>query len=143
MAVGGWWRQWEEEGREERTRQKQAGSRVASTRPARVDIAMASSEASVQVVVRMRPLNAREQKSNTTPIVTTSTERSEVTVIKGSGKAQVRNTFKFANVFGSFTTQGEIFEQTLKPGAAARRPRSACLCRCLRLRYLRRHCAAR
>ena len=99
MAVGGWWRQWEEEGREERTRQKQAGSRVASTRPARVDIAMASSEASVQVVVRMRPLNAREQKSNTTPIVTTSTERSDVTVIKGSCKAQVRNTFKFANVF--------------------------------------------
>lgn len=28
MAVGGWWRQWEEEGREERTRQKQAGSRA-------------------------------------------------------------------------------------------------------------------
>ena len=78
-----------------------------STGPARVEIAsgvMASSEASVQVVVRIRPLNAREQKSNTTPIVTTSTERSEVTVIKGSGKAQVRNTFKFANVFGSFTT---------------------------------------
>ena len=78
---------------------------------------MAASEASVQVVVRLRPLNAREQKSNTTPIVTASSERSEVTVIKGSGKAQVRNTFKFANVFGSFTTQEEIFAETLEPGA--------------------------
>ncbi len=90
---------------------------------------MAASEASVQVVVRLRPLNAREQKSNTTPIVTASTERSEVTVIKGSGKAQVRNTFKFANVFGSFTTQEEIFEETLEPGADHRLPSPARPCR--------------
>ena len=80
---------------------------------------MAANEASVQVVVRLRPLNAREQKNNTSPIVTASTERSEVTVIKGTGKAQVRNTFKFANVFGSFTTQEEIFGETLEPGAEA------------------------
>jgi hypothetical protein len=84
---------------------------------------MSAHEASVQVVVRLRPLNGREQKSNTTPIVTASTERSEVTVIKGTGKAQMRNTFKFANVFGSFTTQEEIFEQTLEPGALP--PRAA------------------
>eukprot|EP01043_Picozoa_sp_COSAG02_P073795 COSAG02_NODE_14501_length_1265_cov_2.277015_1_plen_259_part_10 len=93
---------------------------------------MAASEASVQVVVRLRPLNAREQKNNTTPIVTASTERSEVTVIKGSGKAQVRNTFKFANVFGSFTTQEDIFKETLEPGANNRRSS--------RLLYLRHRC---
>ena len=87
---------------------------------------MAANEASVQVVVRLRPLNAREQKNNTTPIVTASTERSEVTVIKGTGKAQVRNTFKFANVFGSFTTQEEIFGETLEPGAEAYHRGSAC-----------------
>ena len=48
-------------------------------------------------------------------MVTTSTERKEVTIVKGSGKAQVRTTFNFDNVFGSFTTQEEIFHQTLEP----------------------------
>ena len=37
---------------------------------------MASS--SVQVVVRMRPLNGRETKVGTTPVVTASTEKKEV-----------------------------------------------------------------
>jgi kinesin family protein 11 len=48
---------------------------------------MASS--SVQVVCRMRPLNGKETRDGTTPVVTASTERSEVTVIKGAGKHQV------------------------------------------------------
>jgi hypothetical protein len=72
-------------------------------------------EAKVQVVCRLRPLNRREQAVGTTPVVTASTERKEVTIVKGSGKAQVRNTFRFDNVFGSFATQEEIFDQTLEP----------------------------
>ena len=55
-------------------------------------------EAKVQVVCRLRPLNRREQAVGTTPVVTASTERKEVTIVKGSGKAQVRNTFQFDNV---------------------------------------------
>ena len=77
-------------------------------------------DASVQVVVRLRPLNGREQRGNTTPCVTASTTDNSVTVIKGAGKAQTRSTYKFADVFGSFTTQEEIFDKTLEPGAPPR-----------------------
>eukprot|EP01052_Picozoa_sp_SAG31_P000198 SAG31_NODE_6_length_43291_cov_191.503496_12_plen_195_part_00 len=71
--------------------------------------------ASVQVVVRMRPLNSKESRAGTTPVVTASTASKEVTVIKGAGKHAVRQGFKFDNVFGSFTTQEEIFNETLAP----------------------------
>ena len=77
-------------------------------------------DASVQVVVRLRPLNGREQRGNTTPCVTASTTDNSVTVIKGAGKAQTRSTYKFADVFGSFATQEEIFDKTLEPGAPPR-----------------------
>ena len=82
-------------------------------------------DASVQVVVRLRPLNGREQRGNTTPCVTASTTDNSVTVIKGAGKAQTRSTYKFADVFGSFTTQEEIFDKTLEPGASCLSARSA------------------
>ena len=37
------------------------------------------------MVVRLRPMSERELKGNTLPVVTASTEKKEVTVIKGSG----------------------------------------------------------
>ena len=83
-------------------------------------------DASVQVVVRLRPLNGREQRGNTTPCVTASTTDNSVTVIKGAGKAQTRSTYKFADVFGSFTTQEEIFDKTLEPGASCFLPLRLC-----------------
>ena len=88
------------------------------------------SEASVQVVVRVRPLNDREQKKDTTPVVTANTSSNEVTVLKGTGKAQTRNTFKFGNVFNTYTTQKDIFEQTLEPGAPPQPRRPPLLRRC-------------
>jgi chromosomal replication initiation ATPase DnaA len=71
--------------------------------------------ATVQVVVRMRPLNEREQKGNTLPVVTASTEKKEVVVIKGAGNRQQRTTYNFDNVLGSLSSQEEVFQQTIQP----------------------------
>ena len=70
---------------------------------------------SVQVVVRVRPLNEREQKHGTLPVISASTSDKTVTVIKGSGPRQIRSSFKFDNVFTSFSTQEDVFEATLQP----------------------------
>jgi hypothetical protein len=43
----------------------------------------------IQVVCRLRPLNKREQAGGTTPVVTASTANKEITLVKGTGKAQV------------------------------------------------------
>ena len=72
-------------------------------------------QSGIQVVVRLRPMSARELKGNTLPVVTASTEKKEVTVIKGTGARTLRNTFAFDNVFTSFSTQREVFDQTLAP----------------------------
>ena len=69
----------------------------------------------IQVVVRLRPMSERELKGNTLPVVTASTEKKEVTVIKGSGARTLRSTFAFDDVFTSFSTQKEVFDQTLAP----------------------------
>jgi len=74
---------------------------------------MASS--SVQVAVRLRPINDKEKKHGTLPVVTASTAEKTVTVIKGKGTRQVRSQFSFDNVFTSFSTQEEVFDETLKP----------------------------
>ncbi len=76
---------------------------------------MASSSSSIQVVVRLRPINEKEKKFSTLPVVKASTANKTVTVIKGQGSRQARNNFAFDNVFGSFSTQQEVFEGTLKP----------------------------
>lgn len=70
---------------------------------------------SVQVVVRLRPLNDKEKKHGTLPVVSASTSDKTVTVIKGSGSRQVRTNYKFDNIFGTFSSQEEVFEATLKP----------------------------
>ena len=75
----------------------------------------ASNSSTVQVVVRLRPLNEREKKHGTLPVITASTNDKTVTVIKGVGSRQVRSIYKFNNVFTSFSTQEEIFDSTLKP----------------------------
>eukprot|EP01047_Picozoa_sp_COSAG01_P029642 COSAG01_NODE_2038_length_8574_cov_71.090619_7_plen_104_part_00 len=45
--------------------------------------------------------------------MTSSTQNKEVTLIRGTGKAQVRSTFKYDAVFGSYATQSEIFDRVL------------------------------
>ena len=71
--------------------------------------------ASVQVVVRVRPMNKKEKEHATLPVVTASTQEKTVTVIKGQGSRQVRTSYSFDNVFTSFSTQEEVFYGTLKP----------------------------
>ena len=74
-----------------------------------------SATSSVQVVVRVRPLNDREKKHGTLPVISASTSDKTVTVIKGSGSRQIKSSYKFDNVFTSFSTQEDIFEATLQP----------------------------
>jgi kinesin family protein 11 len=69
----------------------------------------------VQVVVRVRPFNNTEKKDSAVPVVTTNSQNAEVTIVKGSGSRQHKTTFRFDRVFGSFTTQEEIYEETLLP----------------------------
>ena len=71
--------------------------------------------ASVQVVVRLRPLNEKEKKHGTLPVVSASTNEKTVTVIKGQGARQIRSNYKFDNVFTAFSSQEEVFDVTLKP----------------------------
>src|SRR5210317_2004470 len=73
-----------------------------------------SDTSSVQVVVRLRPLNEKETKHGTLPVVSASTVDKTVTAIKGQGSRQVRSSFKFNNVFTAFSTQEEVFDATLK-----------------------------
>ena len=60
-------------------------------------------------------MNDKEKKHDTLPVVTASTTEKTVTVIKGNGARQVRSQFHFDRVFTSFSTQEEVFEETLKP----------------------------
>ena len=73
-----------------------------------------SVSASVKVAVRVRPMSERENKGNTVPVVNGSTERKEVTLIKGAGNRQQRLTYNFDGVYTSFSTQHEVFE-TVEP----------------------------
>jgi hypothetical protein len=70
---------------------------------------------SIKVVVRLRPMNSAEKKHGTLPVIKASTNDKTVTVIKGQGSRQVRSSFSFDHVFTAFSTQLEVFEDTLKP----------------------------
>jgi len=70
--------------------------------------------ASVQVVVRLRPMNENEKKEGTLPVIKAKTQEKSVTVIKGQGSRQARSTFSFDHVFTAFSTQTEVFDE-LKP----------------------------
>jgi len=71
--------------------------------------------ATVQVVVRLRPINEREKKHGTIPVVTASSKDKTVTVVKGSGHRQARLSYSFDNVFSAFSSQEEVFQNTLRP----------------------------
>jgi kinesin family protein 11 len=68
---------------------------------------------SVQVVARIRPLNAREKSSGSNadiPVVTTNSQTNTVTVVKGLGSKAIRSRFQVSKVFNAFSTQEEVFE---------------------------------
>ena len=70
---------------------------------------------SIQVVVRLRPMNEKEKKHGTLPVVSASTKDKTVTVIKGHGSRQAMTCLSFDNFFTAFSSQEEVFEATLKP----------------------------
>ena len=61
--------------------------------------------ASVQVAVRVRPMSERELKGNTLPVVTASSDKKEVTLIRGAGNRQQRQTYSFDAVFSDYSSQ--------------------------------------
>ncbi|KAK3237072.1 hypothetical protein CYMTET_52825, partial [Cymbomonas tetramitiformis] len=65
----------------------------------------------IQVIARLRPMSAKELKSDTLPVVSASTERNEVTIIKHAN----RKTFLFDRVFTGFSTQVDVFDQAIAP----------------------------
>jgi hypothetical protein len=70
---------------------------------------------SIQVVLRLRPMNEQEKKFGTLPVVTASTNNKTVTVIKDKNARKARLTYSFDNVYTAFSTQEEVFQQTLLP----------------------------
>ena len=65
---------------------------------------------SIEVAVRVRPMNAREEEQGVLPIINASEERKEVTIVRGSGNRQTRQTYTFDHVFTGYTTQSEVFD---------------------------------
>ncbi len=60
-------------------------------------------------------MNETERRHGTLPVVTAKTQDRIVTVIKGKGKKQMKYAYSFDNVFTAFSTQEEVFEETVKP----------------------------
>ena len=70
-----------------------------------------STSSSVQVAVRVRPMSERELKNNTTPVVTASGEKKEITLIRGAANRQQRQTYSFDAVYSDFSTQSDVFSK--------------------------------
>lgn len=68
---------------------------------------------SVQVVVRLRPMNEDEKKIGVTPVISASEESRTISVMKGDD--MTRSIYSFNNVFAEFATQKEVFDVTLSP----------------------------
>lgn len=69
----------------------------------------------LKVCVRLRPMNEAEKEHGTLPVIKASTQNKTVTVIKNQASRQVRSSFTVDNVFTAFSTQEEVFDETLKP----------------------------
>ncbi|KAK1736021.1 kinesin family protein [Skeletonema marinoi] len=75
----------------------------------------ANDGSAIQVVVRLRPMNEREQRHGTVPVISAKTKEKVVTVVKGKGRKQLKSSYSFDNVFTAFSSQEEVFEETVKP----------------------------
>ena len=65
---------------------------------------------SIQVAVRVRPMNEKEERGNVLPIVNASEERREVTIVRGAGNRAQKFSYSFDHVFTGYTTQCEVFQ---------------------------------
>merc|ERR1719401_1251285 len=69
----------------------------------------------VHVVCRVRPMSEREKATGMVPVVSASSDRREVVVARSLGGRQVRTTFSFDGVLGSFSNQEDVFTATVRP----------------------------
>ena len=60
-------------------------------------------------------MNPTELRHGTLPVVTAKTSDKSVNVVKGKGGKQLKLGYKFDEVFTGFSTQEEVFEETVKP----------------------------
>ena len=71
--------------------------------------------ANVQVAVRCRPANMEEKKTGQASVVATETAEKKVTVQYGPAGKKASKTFNFDKVFGTYSTQEEVFDQMVRP----------------------------
>jgi len=91
--------------------------RARSQPPGKSPTATEAQTTNVRVVCRLRPMSEQEKKAGTLAATTASTERKEVAVVRNlaGGTRQSRAAFNFDSVLGSFSSQQEVFNATLKP----------------------------
>lgn len=69
----------------------------------------------VQVVVRCRPFNSEEKKTNQASVVTCDTENKCIKVAYGPVGKKIQKNFTYDRVFGMYSRQEEIFESVVRP----------------------------
>merc|ERR550537_1278237 len=60
-------------------------------------------------------MSEREKTAGTVPVCTASTDRREVVVARNLGGRQVRTAFNFDGVLGSFSTQEDVYNASVRP----------------------------
>lgn len=72
-------------------------------------------EVNVQVLLRCRPLNEDEQRSNVQKVISCNEHRREVTVMQNLANKQIDRIFTFDKVFGPKAQQRSIYDQAIAP----------------------------
>lgn len=94
----------EQKERDNRLHQKAKHSITKSTKPT-----------NVRVVLRCRPLNAREKGNNAAIALLTDTAKKAVDVHVAGKNGSVTKTFNFDQVYGGSASQEDVYESTVKP----------------------------
>jgi kinesin family protein 11 len=69
----------------------------------------------VQVVVRCRPLNQDEKRTNQSTVATCDAENKMVKIAYGVVGKKIMKNFYFDKVFGMYSRQEEVFESVVRP----------------------------
>ena len=69
----------------------------------------------IKVVVRSRPLNAKEREAKTPSLVSCDTESNKVHVAVHHGSKRGKKDYNFDMVFGQYATQQEIYNRAISP----------------------------
>jgi hypothetical protein len=75
----------------------------------------AQSAQNIQVAVRCRPLNEREKKLLSAPIIEVNEKRKEICARDRNSTVSNSKTFTFDKVFGTESRQSEVYNQVVRP----------------------------